>query len=94
MGRFRGPLGLSLKTSLSAKSLIWISVFIHIGTGTNYQNKNFALRLALKERLRGTRKWSIEGGGHENSFQLKTRRTRFAANVQGKSVFFFPRESR
>ena len=25
------------------------------------QNKNFALRLALKERLRGTPKWSIDG---------------------------------
>ena len=27
--------------------------------GTNYHNKNFAVRLALKERLRGTRKWPI-----------------------------------
>ena len=26
--------------------------FIHIAIGTNYHNKNFALRLALKERLR------------------------------------------
>ena len=26
---------------------------------TNYHNKNFALRLTLKERLRGTRKWPI-----------------------------------
>ena len=25
----------------------------------NYHNKSFALRLALKERLRGTRKWPI-----------------------------------
>ena len=27
--------------------------------GTNYHNKSLALRLALKERLRGTRKWPI-----------------------------------
>ena len=33
------------------------SVFIHIELGTNYHNKNYALRLALKERLRRTRKW-------------------------------------
>ena len=33
--------------------------FIHIEIWTNYHNKNFALRLALKERLRGTRKWPI-----------------------------------
>ena len=32
---------------------------IHIEIRTNYNNKNFALRLALKERLRGIRKWSI-----------------------------------
>ena len=41
------------------KSLLWKSVSIHIEIRTNYSNKNFALRLALKERLRGTRKWSI-----------------------------------
>ena len=35
------------------------SVFIHIEIGTDYHNKNFALRFALKERLRETRKWSI-----------------------------------
>ena len=33
---------------------------IHIEIRTNYNDKNFALRLALKERLRGTRKWSIK----------------------------------
>ena len=33
--------------------------FIHIEIGSNYHNKNFALRLALKERLRRTRKWPI-----------------------------------
>ena len=44
---------------LSAKSLLWKSLFIYIEIGTNCHNKNFALRLALKERLRGTRKWLI-----------------------------------
>ena len=29
--------------------------------GTNYHNENFTLRLALKERPRGTGKWSIGG---------------------------------
>ena len=38
-----------------------ISVFIHIEIRTNYHKIaiNFALRFALKETLRGTRKWSI-----------------------------------
>ena len=35
------------------------SVFIHIEIRTNYRNKSLALRLSLKERLRGTRKWPI-----------------------------------
>ena len=34
--------------------------FINIEIGTNYHNKNFALRLALKERLRETWKWPIK----------------------------------
>ena len=51
--------GLHFKARLSAKSLLWKSVFIHIEIGTNYHNKNFALRLALKERLSRTRKWPI-----------------------------------
>ena len=42
------------------RSLLWKSVFIHIEITTNNHNKNFALRLALKNRLRETRKWSIE----------------------------------
>ena len=33
----------------------WLPVWRHY----NYQTENFALRLALMERLRGTRKWSI-----------------------------------
>ena len=56
---FRVHLSLYFKARLSAKSLLWKSVFIHIEIGTNYHNKNFALRLALKERLKRTRKWPI-----------------------------------
>ena len=59
IGHFRVHLSLHFKARLSAKSLLWKSVFIHIEIGTNYHNKNFALRLALKERLKGTRKWPI-----------------------------------
>ena len=59
IGHFRVHLSLHFKARLSAKSLLWKSVFIHIEIGTNYHDKNFALRLALKERLRGTRKWPI-----------------------------------
>ena len=57
IGHFRVHLSLRFKARLSAKSLIWKSVFIHIEIGTNYHSKSFAL--ALKERLRGTRKWPI-----------------------------------
>ena len=59
IGHFRVHLSLHFKTRLSAKSLLSKSVFIHIEIGTNYHNKNFALRLALKERLKGTWKWII-----------------------------------
>ena len=60
IGHFRVALNLFFKTNQSAKSLLWKSVFNHIEIWTNYHNKNFALRLALKERLRGTRKWPID----------------------------------
>ena len=60
IGHFRVHLTLHFKARLSAKSLLWKSDFIHIEIGTNYHNKNFALTLALKERLRGTRKWPIQ----------------------------------
>ena len=59
IGHFRVRLSLHFKVRLSAKSLLWKSVFIHIEIGTNYHNKNFAPRLALKERLSGTQKWPI-----------------------------------
>ena len=54
--------------SLSAKSLLWKLVFIHIEIRTIYHDKNFALRLALKERLRGTRIWPIYWGLYAGSF--------------------------
>ena len=61
IGHFLVHLSLRFKARLSAKSLLRKSIFIHIESGTNYHNKNFALRLALKERLssRGTCKWPI-----------------------------------
>ena len=68
IGHFRVHLSLHFKARLSAKSLLWKSVFIHIEIGTNYHNKNFALRLALKERLRGTRKWPIERVGGQTKW--------------------------
>ena len=63
IGHFRVHLRLHFKARLIAKSLLWKSVFIYIEIGTNYHNKNFALRLALKERLRRTRKWPIHQQG-------------------------------
>ena len=59
IGHYRVNLSLHFKARLSAKSLLWKSVFIHIEIRTNYHNKNLALRLALKDRLRRTRKWPI-----------------------------------
>ena len=59
IGHFRVHLSLHFKARVSAKSLLRKSVFIHIEIETNYHNKNFALRLTLKERLNGTRKWPI-----------------------------------
>ena len=57
IGHFRVHFSLNFKTSLRV-SLFWISVFIHIEIRTNYRNENFALRLPLKERPRGTEKCS------------------------------------
>ena len=59
IGHFRVLLSLHFKARLSAKSLLWKSVFMHIEIGTNYLDKNFELRLALKARLRENRKWPI-----------------------------------
>ena len=49
----------SLSRRVYERSFLWTSVFIHVEIRTNYHNKNFALGLSLKERLRGIRKWSI-----------------------------------
>ena len=46
---FRVHLSLHFKARLSAKSVMKIS--FHIKIGTNYVNKKFALRLALKTAL-------------------------------------------
>ena len=58
MRHFRVYLNFYFKASLRAKYMLWISVFIHPEIRTNSHDKNFALWLALKERLGGTRKWS------------------------------------
>ena len=47
------------QSEAKCKVFVMKSVFLHIEIGTNYHNKNFAFRLALKERLKGTRKWPI-----------------------------------
>ena len=41
IGHFRVHNSLHFKESLSTKSLLWKSVFIHIEIRTNYHNKNF-----------------------------------------------------
>lgn len=50
---------LYFKVSLSAKSLSWRSVFIHMKNTTCCRNQNFGFRPSLKKRLRRTGKWSI-----------------------------------
>lgn len=55
--QFQIHFGLYLKLSLSAKSLLWISVFVHteITTVINYHYiKNFTLKFNLKERQKLT----------------------------------------
>ena len=81
IGHFRVRLSLHFKARLSAKSLLWKPVFIHIEIGTNYRNKSFALRLALKEGLRGTRKWPIESFVSPNS-EKKTRHQFFQTDLK------------
>ena len=63
IGHFRVLLHLCFKTSLSAKPFIWKWV-PHVVSfsckSTSHFHKNgFALRLALKQRHKGTRKWPI-----------------------------------
>ena len=72
IGHFRVHLSLHFKAKLIAKSLLWKSVFIHIEIGTDYHNKNFALRLALKERLKRILKWPIPRRLGRQRLQAKT----------------------
>ena len=66
LGHFWVQLSLHFKVRVSAKSLLWKSVFIHIEIRSNYHNKNFALRLALKERPEGNSEMAY-------LFDIKTR---------------------
>ena len=88
IGHFRVHLSLHFKVRLSAKSLLWKSVFIHIEIESNYHNKNFALRLALKERLRRTRKWIIGGPGLQTLtlFENKGHQTGNTATERGEVI--------
>ena len=62
IGHFWVPLRLCFKTSLSAKPFLKneFCVQFHFHANQSHFNKNgFALRLALKQRHKGTRKWPI-----------------------------------
>ena len=59
IGHFQVHFILYFKARLRARSLFWRSVFIYIEIRNNCHNKNFELRLALKESLMGTRKRPI-----------------------------------
>ena len=59
-----------------------LSVLIHIEIRTNYHdNKHFALRLALKGRFRGTRKWSMTGDGIASEINMPV--SIFRASARG-----------
>ena len=63
IGHFRLLLCLCFKTSLSAKPFIWneFCMQFHFHSNQSHFHKNgFALRLALKQRHKRTRKWPIE----------------------------------
>ena len=57
IGHFRVLFGLSFKVSLRAK--FGFVMFISFHSHLNYHTKNFAPTLSLKERITGSRKWSI-----------------------------------
>ena len=62
IGHFRVPLCLCFKASLSAKPFLWKWLWLHENEAacrTHFHMKGFALRLALKQRHKRTRKWSI-----------------------------------
>ena len=56
-----------------------LSVLIHIEIRTSYHSKHFALGLALKVRLRGTRKWSTTGVGISRGINMLERIFRASA---------------
>ena len=49
IGHFRVHLSLYFKARFSAKSFLWILVFLHVESRTNYHNKHFALTRFEKE---------------------------------------------
>ena len=62
IGHFRILLCLCFKTSLSAKPFIWKWVLHAVSfscISSHFHKHGFALRLALKQRHKGTRKWPI-----------------------------------
>ena len=59
--------------------------FIHIEIRTNYHNKNFALRLALKDRLMGARKWPLgHFGKYHNTLCLSP--PKFCISIDSSSL--------
>ena len=60
IGHFRVHFSLYFKTSQCAKSLLWMSVFIHIVLVELITVTTISHWLALKKRLRGTQKGCIE----------------------------------
>ena len=74
-------------------SLLWKSVFIHIEIRTNYHNKKFALRLALKERMRWTRKWPITDPHEILLFSLGIKDVRAKIFLRWDFLHFSPRVS-
>ena len=62
----------SISRRVYVRSLLWIPLFIHIETRSTCYHKNFALRLPLKGRPKGTWKWSI-GFLSRNRSRLITR---------------------
>ena len=49
---FRVHISFHFEASLLAKSWLWVSLFIHIEIRPNCHNRHFALRFALKKRLK------------------------------------------
>ena len=54
IGHFLVHLSNPFQSEAKCKIFVIKTIYIHIEIGTNYHNKNYALGLALKERLRET----------------------------------------